>query len=225
MPIDPDSSIAITTFGWVPDFARGFVRDLRPRWACEEAGIGYAVRTIDVMNKPEEYAALQPFGQVPVLHDGPLHIFETGAILLHLGEKSEALLPPGGQARADTIAWLFAALNSVEPYAFEATQVNGFAREEEWARLRWPGLQERIATRLTLLDTALGDREWIAGSFSIADIALVTVLRELDGHGLVSAHARLADYLARGIARPDFGAALDAQLALIDGSAPPPKEI
>ena len=127
MPVNPNAPIQITAFDWVPDFARGFVRDLRPRWACEEMGIDYAEHLISAVNRPPEHYRDQPWGQVPVLRDGEVRLFESGAILLHLAEKDEALLPRDPQGRATVISWLFAAYNSVEPLMFELSNVDLFA--------------------------------------------------------------------------------------------------
>jgi glutathione S-transferase len=207
-------SIEITAFNWVPDFARGFVRDLRPRWACEEAGLPYTTRLISPMPpKPADYFHEQPWGQVPVLHDDGIQLFESGAILLHLGEKDERLLPRDPQARATVIAWLFAALNSVEPWQLELGNVTLFSAEEEWAKLRTPSLLADTGKRLDRLAEALGEREWLGDGFSVADIAMVTVLRGVDHADLMSSRPRLVDYVARGTARPAFERAMAAQLA------------
>lgn len=207
-------SIEITGFNWVPHFARGFVRDLRPRWACEEIGLPYAMRLLSpVPPKPAAYFQEQPWGQVPVLHDGGVQLFESGAILLHLGERDARLLPRDPQGRATAIAWLFAALNSVEPWLFELANVTIFSAEEEWAKLRKPSLLADTGKRLDRLQEALGDREWLDDAFSVADIAMVTVLRNADHEDLMSSRPRLADYVARGTARPAFQRALAAQLA------------
>lgn len=207
-------TIEITGFNWVPDFARGYVRDLRPRWACEELGLPYAMRLISPMPpKPPAYLCEQPWGQVPVLHDGDVQLFESGAILLHLGERDERLLPRDPQGRATVIAWLFAALNSVEPWMFELATVTIFSASEQWAKLREPGLLADTGKRLDGLADALGEREWLGDRFSVADIAMVTVLRNADHGNLMSGRPRLSDYVARGTARPAFQRALAAQLA------------
>jgi glutathione S-transferase len=221
MPIDPDAAIEITAFEWVPDFARGMVRDLRPRWACEEAGLAYRERLISAVDRPQWYFAEQPWGQVPALREGEIHLFESGATLLHLGEKSEALLPRGGQPRADAISWLFAAFNSVEPALFEFTNVSLFARDEEWARLRRPSLVEFIGRRLAPLEKRLESRDWLGEAFSIADIAMVTVLRALGGSSIMRDHPATEAYVARGMERPAFKQALADQLAAIDAQPQP----
>jgi len=213
MSVTPDANIEITAFDWVPDFARGYVRDLRPRWACEEMGRDYCEKLISAMNRPADHYLDQPWGQVPVLRDGDVQLFESGAILFHLAEQDERLLPRDPQVRATVIAWLFAALNSVEPMLFELGNVDIFAKDEEWAKLRRPGLIEHIRGRLSRLADALGDNPYLAGDFSVADIAMATVLREAVEAGLVGEQPRLAAYLERCLARPAFGRALAAQLA------------
>jgi len=221
MPVNPNATIEITAFDWVPDFARGFVRDLRPRWACEEMGIDYAEHLISAVNRPAEHYRDQPWGQVPVLRDGDVRLFESGAILLHLAEKDEALLPRDPQGRATVTSWLFAAYNSVEPLMFELSNVDLFAAGEEWAKLRRPGLMEFIRQRFGKLAEALGDRPWLAGDFSVADIAMATVLREGIESGAVAEHPKLEAYLARCLARPAFDRALKAQLAAFREEAGP----
>lgn len=224
MPIDPQADLEITAFEWVPPFAQGFVRDLRPRWACEELGLPYRERLISAMERPDWYYAEQPWGQVPLLKDGDVAIFESGAILLHIAEKAGALLPASGQARATVLSWLFAAFNSVEPATFELGNVDLFSRNEEWAKLRRPSLVKFLGDRLDRLLTALGDREWLADHFSIADIAMATVLREPDGSGLLDDRPGLAAYLARATARPAFKTALAAQIRHFGANAPKAKE-
>ena len=218
--IDPAATIEITAFEWVPDFARGFVRDLRPRWACEEAGIAYRERLISALERPDWYFAEQPWGQVPSMRDGDIHLFESGATLLHLGQMSQSLLPANGQPRADAISWLFAAFNSVEPCLFEFTNVTMFARDEEWAKLRRPSLEQFIARRLAPLERLLGGQDWLAGTFSIADIAMVTTLREIEKTDLLAAHPAVNAYIKRGMARPAFERAMADQLAKFDAHTP-----
>jgi glutathione S-transferase len=214
-------SIEITGFNWVPDFARGYVRDLRPRWACEEIGLDYAEHLISAINRPADHFLFQPWGQVPVLNDGGIRLFESGAILLHLAEKDERLLPSDAQQRADTLAWLFAAYNSVEPMLFELGNVDIFAKDEEWAKLRRPGLILFIQGRLGRLDDALGDKDYLTGRFSVADIAMATVLREGVEAGLIAEQPRLQAYLDRCLARPAFQRAIDAQIDAFNEAAGP----
>lgn len=220
MPIDSNATFQITAFNWVPDFARGFVRDLRPRWACEEIGLPYSERLIDVQDKPASYFAEQPWGQVPVINDDGIHVFESGAILLHIGEKDERLLPRDPKARASAISWLFAAFNSIEPLVFELGNVTLFAAGEDWAEARKPGLLEFLGQRLDRLGDALGDKDYLTGTFSIADIAMATVLRECDRTDLLTSRPVLAAYLERCIGRPAFGRAMDAQLAAFRADEP-----
>jgi glutathione S-transferase len=221
--INPSSPIEITAFSWVPSFAQGFVRDLRPRWACEEIGLDYSQRLIDAMQpRPAAYYQEQPWGQVPVLKDAGITMFESGAILLHLAGKDERLLPADPQGHASTISWLFAAFNSIEPLVFEHTNVTQFARGEEWAKLRRPGLEKFLGQRLDRLRDALGTREWLTGSFSVADIAMSTVLREIADTPLLLEREALAAYVTRNIERPAFKRALEAQLSTFAAHQPPP---
>jgi len=204
----------------VPPFAQGFVRDLRPRWACEEMGLAYRERLISAMERPEWYFDEQPFGQVPYMRDGDVGMFESGAMLIHLAEKGGTLLPTSGPARAQVLSWLLAALNSLEPRVFEMTNVTVFSRREEWAKLRRPSLETALGERLDQIAKALGENEWIAGDFSIADIVMATVLREVGNNGLLAEHAGLAAYVERAASRPAFQTALAAQLAPFEANAP-----
>lgn len=215
-------TITITVFEWVPEFARGFVRDLRPRWACEEIGLEYKERLIGQEEKnSESYRKEQPFAQVPVLDDCGVSMFESGAILLHLAEKDERLLPADLQRRARTISWLFAALNSIEPMVFELGNIDLFSKDEQWAKLRRPGLIEFLGGRLDALGRTLGDKEYLVGNFTVADIAMATVLRETVEARLPQQHPPLEAYLARCTERPAFQRALDDQLAAFDRNLPP----
>lgn len=220
MPIDPAAAIEITAFSWVPPFAQGLVRDLRARWACEEMGLAYRVRLISAVERPDWYYAEQPWGQVPYLRDGDVALFESGAMLLHLAERSGRLLAPSGQARASALSWLFATFNSVEPGLFELSNVNVFSKNEEWAQLRKPSLLAAVGQRLDRMQAHLGQFEWLAGEFTIADIAMVTVLRNLDRADLLAARPALAAYVERGTARPAFATALADQLAVYESNAP-----
>ena len=214
MPVDPNTAIEITAFKWVPDFAKGVVRDLRVRWALEEAGLDYRVRLLDAMTeRPQDYFLEQPFGQVPVFVEGDLRMFETGAILLHIGERSEVLLPkdPIGKARAT--CWLIAALNSIEPMIFELINIDIFNRDEEWAKLRRPEAEKKVRDRLKRVSDWLGDKEHLEGRFTVGDLMMTTVLRNLRHTMLVAEHPNLAAYQARCEARPAFQRALAAQLA------------
>jgi glutathione S-transferase len=204
----------VTAFNWVPDFAKGLVRDLRVRWAFEEIGRPYQTELFGAgAPRPEDYLQWQPFDQVPAFADGDLKFFETGAILLYLGEQDERLLPPDGQARWTAISWLFAALNSVEPMVVRITSYDLFFKDKPWA----PGAREAAlgwcTQKLKRVNDALGDNEWLAGPFSVADIAMVTVLNNLRHTELVAEHPTLAAYHKRGTERPAYQRALAAQLA------------
>lgn len=222
MPIDPQAGLEITAFSWVPRFAQGLVRDLRIRWACEELGLPYRERLVSAMERPEWYYAEQPWGQVPHLRDGEVTLFESGAILLHIAESTGRLLAQTGQERASALSWLFAAFNSVEPGLFELSNVNTFSKNEEWAKLRKPSLVAAVGQRLDRMQMRLGNVEWLAGAFSIADIAMVSVLRNLALADMLVDRPALAAYVERGTARPAFQTALADQLAAFARNAPEP---
>ncbi len=214
MPVDPKAKIEITAFKWVPDFAQGLVRDMRIRWALEEAGLPYRVRLLDATKKrPEEYFREQPFGQVPIYRDGEVEMFETGAIVLHIGERSEALLPRDPQGRARTMSWVIAALNSVEPMIFELINIDIFNRGAEWGRLRRPAAEEIVKQRLGRVSAWLGERDYLEDRFTAGDLIMTAVLRSLRHTDLVAGFPNLAAYQARCEARPAFRRALEAQLA------------
>jgi glutathione S-transferase len=204
----------LTTFRSVPPFAVGYVRDLRVRWALEEAGQSYDVRLIGFEEKDTPaYRREQPFAQVPVLRDGDLTLFETGAILLHLGERHPVLLPRDADARAQVTMWSFAALNSVEPYVGNLANLVAFAMDQPWAGAQRPMLEEIALKRLGQVDDWLADRDYLAGEFSAADILMTTVVRLLDGMGYVERFARLTAWRDRCMARPAFRKALADQVA------------
>jgi len=221
VPVDPQAAAEITAFRWVPDFAAGLVRDLRVRWALEEVGRPYRVRTFDAMSpRPADYFHEQPFGQVPAYRDDEVHLFESGAILIHLGLGDERLLPTDANGRGRAIAWLIAALNSVEPMFFELVNIDIFNRDQEWTKERRPQVIEKIQERLRLLAEALGDRDWFDGRFTIGDLMMVSVLRNLRHTGLVAEQPALAAFVARGEARPAFQRALADQLAVFSANQP-----
>jgi glutathione S-transferase len=206
--------ITISAFKWVPEFARGQVRDLRARWALEEAGLPYQTRLLEQgdQDKPE-YRALQPFGQVPILEEDGLVLFESGAIALQIAERSEALLPKEAAARARAMQWLIAALNSIEPFVMNVALIDSFYAQEEWAKLRRPGAVEFVQKRLLALSRALGDKPFLDGDrFTVGDLMMTTVLRILNHTDIVSSDRRLAAYVERCTARPAFKRALDAQI-------------
>ena len=206
--------ITISAFPWVPTFARGQVRDLRVRWACEEAGLPYDTRLLaQGEGDSPEYRALQPFGQVPIFVEDGFTLFESGAIVLHIGERSEALLPKDAKARAHAIQWLFAALNSIEPSIMNLALIDLFHANEEWAKLRRPGAEAFVRRRLGSLSSALGDKPFLDGNrFTAGDLMMATVLRILRHTDIVTSDRRLAAYVERCTARPAFRRALDAQL-------------
>ena len=221
MPVDLNAEAQITAFRWVPPFAAGLVRDLRIRWALEELERPYRVRLLDALNpRPHEYFAEQPFGQVPAYRDGEVQLFESGAILIHLGLGDERLLPRDPSGRGRAIAWLVAALNSVEPMLFELGNIDLFCKGEAWAVERRPQVVAKIEARLDLLSEALGDREWLEGRFTIGDLMMVSVLRNLRHTQLVAGHPVLGPYVARGEARPAFQRALADQLATFERHQP-----
>lgn len=219
MPVDPKAVIEVTAFAWVPDFARGLVRDLRVRWALEEAGLAYRERLLDAMKpRPEAYFQEQPFGQVPAYRDDTVQLFESGAIVLHIGEGSEALLPRDAAGRARATAWLIAALNSIEPRIMELAIIDFFHPDAEWGRLRRPEVVEKVREKLGRLAAALGDKDYLEDRFTAGDLMMTTVLRNLRHTDLVSEHANLVGYQARCEARPAFQRALAAQLAVFEKS-------
>lgn len=204
--------ITISAFRWVPPIARGLVKDLRPRWALEEAGLAYQVRLLEQgeQDRPE-YRALQPFGQVPVFEEDGLVLFESGAIVLHIGERSEALLPGEPRARARAVQWVMAALSSVEPFVVNAALIENVYADQEWAKLRREGARDFARRRLNGLAKALGDKRYLDGDrFTAGDLMMATVLRILPE--LID-DQRLSDYLDRCTFRPAFRRALEAQLA------------
>ena len=219
MPVNPDANIEITAFRWVPDFAQGLVRDLRVRWALEEAGLDYRVRLLD-QQRPPEYLLEQPFDQVPCFNDGKVRIFETGAIVQYIGEQSEALLPRDPQSRFRAIQWTYAALNSVEPAFINLLLVDIFYAGEEWANLRRPGAEDFARLKLKRVSDWLDGNEWLEDRFTIGDLLMVTVLRFLRHTQLVAEFPNLKAYLERGEARPAFQRALADQLAVFAANQP-----
>ena len=221
MPVDQNASAEITAFRWVPSFAEGLVRDLRIRWALEEIGRPYRVRLLDALNpRPAEYFQEQPFGQVPAYRDEQVQLFESGAILIHLAIEDERLLPIDRNKRMRSVAWLIAALNSVEPMIFELVNIDIFSRGQDWTKERRPQVVENIKARLKLLSDALGDKEWFEDRFTVGDLMMVSVLRNLRHTDLLASQPRLAEFVARGEARPAFQRALSDQLAAFKENQP-----
>ena len=212
----------VTAFDWVPDFAKGLVRDLRVRWAFEEIGEPYAVEKFGAASpRPGDYAKWQPFEQVPALRDGAVEIFESGAILLYIAEKHDALLPKDEQARWRAISWLFAGLNSVEPSCTRYFAYAVFNADKAWSEGAKEAVVPLLKQKLKRVTDALGDNDWLAGEFSIADIMMATVLNSLKESGFVDEFPTLAAYHKRAIGRPAYQRALAAQLADFDGPRPP----
>lgn len=207
--------IRVTAFRWVPPFAQGSVRDIRVRWALEEAGLAYDDHLIGFEDQATaQYRALQPFGQVPAYRDGQVEMFESGAIVLWIAQHSDQLMPADPAGRAMVMTWLFAASNSVEPWVGQLAGIDLFHAEEGWAKERRPQVEVMVRKRLADLQTALGDRRWFAGDrFSAADILMTHVLRDLRHTDIVADYPALADYVARCEARPAFRRALEDQLA------------
>jgi glutathione S-transferase len=222
MPLNPNAPIEITAFRWVPDFAQGVVRDLRARWALEEAGLDYRVRLLG-MPRPPEYLKEQPFDQVPCFNDGKVKIFESGAIIQYIGEQSEALLPRDPQGKYRAIQWTYAALNSVEPAILNLLLIDVFFKGEEWATLRRPGAEEFAKLKLKRLSDWLGDKEWLEDRFTIGDLMMTTTLRFLRHTDLVAQVPNLAAYLKRAESRPAFKQALSDQLAAFAVNQPQPE--
>ena len=224
MPVDPNSEIEITAFRWVPPFAQGLVRDLRLRWALEEIGRPYSVRLLDATKpRPADYFCEQPWGQVPVYKDREVELFESGAILIHLGMQDERLLPTDTQGRMRGIAWLIAALNSVEPAIFPLILVNVFNRDEAWANEARPKFMERIEGRLKGLSDSLGEKEWLEDRFTVGDLMMVTALRQLRNDDVLTQFPNISAYVKRGEERPAFQKALSDQLAVFREHEPQPQ--
>lgn len=204
--------ITISAFEWVPDFAQGQVRDIRVRWALEEAGLPYVSTLLKQgdQDKPE-YRAMQPFGQVPIFEENGFVLFESGAIVLHIGERSEALLPKDPQARARATQWVISALNSIEPFIMQVAQIDLFYKDEEWAKLRRPSAVKFAEWRLQCLANKLGDKPYLDGDrFTAGDLIMSSVLRIIPE--LTNTQPRLKAYVERCTARPAFKRAHSAQM-------------
>jgi glutathione S-transferase len=203
--------LMLTTFDWVPEMPRGYVRDIRVRWALEEAGFPYSVKSVSFRDRNAEHFSHQPFGQVPWLTDGDISIFESGAILLHLGERSDALMPADPHARSNVKEWLFAALASVE------------AASQPWSFFKFSGDTDEtpmrkffdtfIEARLKHMETVLAGREWLVGAFSIADILMADVLRLVERFDGLSEYPACRAYVLQATSRPAFAKAHADQMA------------
>lgn len=205
------ADLILTTFDWVPELPRGYVRDIRIRWALEEAGLPYSVKSVPFRDRNAEHFAHQPFGQAPWLTDGDISTFESGAILLHLGGRSDALLPTDPRSRSEVMEWIFAALNSVEmaslpwsifKFSGDTTQTPGRKH-----------LDAFLLARLKHMESVLAGREWLASSFTVADILMADVLRLVDRFDGLTKHPACRDYVARATARPSFVKAHADQMA------------
>lgn len=203
----------ITTFKWVPEFARGFVRDLRPRWAFEEVGQAYEVALITDAKTPE-HRRRQPFGQVPTYCDDEVEIFESGAIVLRIAERAGKLIPADPAARMRALQWLVAALNSVEPFVLALTVNDVFEADREWSATRHSKVVEDLSPRLADLQAAIGDREWLDGdTFTVGDLTMVSVLGGLRGTGVLNGFSALGSYVERGEGRPAHRKAMADHMA------------
>lgn len=212
--------ITVSAFSRVPPFAQGLVRDLRVRWALEEAALRYEIKLLgDGEKDGADYRSWQPFGQVPAYEENGLKLFESGAIVLRIADRSENLLPGDPAARARAVEWLFAALNTIEPPILELAAIDLFHPGQEWARLRRPGAEATVRKRLAELAAAIGDKAHLDGPrFTAGDLMMATVLRILRHTELV-AQAGLADYLERCQSRPAFQRALAGQMAGFEPAA------
>jgi len=216
------STIRITAFKWVPPLAQGLVRDLRVRWALEEAGLPYEENLLGLGEQGSAaHRAVQPFGQVPVYQEDGLTLFESGSIVMHIAERCPTLLPVDPVKRARARTWMFAALNSVEQHVQNLTTIDLFFPNEEWAKQRRPGAEQMAVGRLDALVAALSGRDYLEREFTAGDLLMVTVLRLLRHTRLVADRPVLAQYQARCEARPGFQRALAAQLAPFSRYAPP----
>ena len=214
----------ITAFETSPDRGRGLAHDMRVRWALEEVGQPYQVRLLSFAQmKQPAHLALHPFGQIPTYEHAGLDLFESGAIVLHLAEQHVGLLPTDADARMRAIAWMFAALNTVEPPIFERSMAMIVERNEPWYAQRAAMLDTRVRQRLGELSRRLGDADWLDGAFSAGDLLMVTVLLRLQGSGLVEEHPNLSAFVARAQARPAYQRAFDAQLAVFQQAQSTPR--
>ena len=209
----------ITAFERSPDRGRGLARDIRIRWALEEAGQPYSVRLLSFREMKEPaHRALHPFGQIPTYEDGNLVLFESGAIVFHIADHHAGLLPDDENARARAITWMFAALNTVEPPILELVTVKILEGDKPWSKERLPLVEERIRNQLKQLSAHLGNADWLDGQFSAGDLMMVSVLLRLGSSGILEGFPNLSAYVARGEARPAYKRAFDAQLAVFNAT-------
>ena len=210
----------ITAFANSPDQGQGQARDMRVRWAFEEVGQAYDVRLVSFAEmKQPAHRALHPFGQIPTYEEGDLDLFESGAIVLHIAGQRAGLLPGEANARARAIAWIFAALNTIEQPIVELEAAEYLEGDRSWYAERVPLIERRIRNRLDDLSTRLGEAEWLDGEFSAADLMMVTVLRRLEGSDIIAGYPNLCAYVARAKARPAYQRAFDAQHAVFEAAS------
>jgi glutathione S-transferase len=210
----------ITAFERSPDRGKGLARDMRVRWALEEVGQPYDVRLVSFgeMKEPA-HRRIHPFGQIPTYEEGELALFESGAIVFHIAQRHAGLLPDEANARARAIAWMFAALNTVEPPIVERSMATIVERDKSWYQERLPMLDDRVRGRLNELSSRLGRADWLDGAFSAGDLLMVTVLRRLNSSGILEEYPNLSAYIARGEARPAYKRAFADQLAVFTGKS------
>lgn len=205
----------ITAFKASPDRGQGLARDMRLRWAFEEVGQPYDVRLLSFAEMKEPaHLALHPFGQIPNYEEDGLALFETGAIILHIAERNAGLLPENAKARARAIAWIFAALNTVEPPILELANATLLESDKPWSGDRLPLVKDRVHNRLKQLSARLGEADWLDGAFSAGDLMMVHALLRLKPSGMLEEYPNLSAYVARGEARPAYQRAFEAQLAV-----------
>ena len=208
-------SIVLSVFDRSPDGGRGLARDTRVRWALEEAGLAYTVRRLSFAAlKEPAHLARHPFGQIPTYEDGTVCLFESGAIVLHVAEHAAGLLPHDPAARARALAWLFAALNTVEPPILDLSNARLLEHDQPWHAQRLPLVEDSVRRRLAQLAAALGPADWLDGAFSVGDLMMVSVLQRLRTSGLLTVFPTLTAYVERGEARPAYRRAFAAQRAI-----------
>lgn len=212
-------SPTITAFESSPDRGKGLSRDVRVRWALEEAGQPYDVRLLSFAAlKQPGHLALQPFGQIPTYEEGDLMLFDSGAIVLHIAERHAGLFPEDPNGRARAITWMFTAVSTMEPPIVEHGMMRLFESHEPWFEPRIAMIEQRVRIRLAQLSARLGDADWLDGAFSAGDLLMISVLQRLRSSNLVDEYPNLAAYVARGEARPAYQRAFAAQLAVFEAS-------
>ena len=214
-------TIQVSAFRWVPPFAQGFVRDIRVRWALEEAGRTYRTNLLEQGDQSSpDYRRQQPFGQVPAYRDDKVEMFESGAIVLHIAAKSEALAPRDVAGWNRVTTWVIAALNSVEPFVQNLIQIDAFHAGEAWTKERRPQVEAMLYQRLAALSAWLEGRQYLEDRFTAGDLIMTTVLRELEDSGAFARFPALDAYRRRCQDRPAFSRALEAQMQAFRENAP-----